>query len=82
MTVPLKKINLINQMLLITAASPVKEEPINNVAPVEDVFFDLDIDAKQLAEQICNMGFPRPRVARIVKLMGADDKKVNCKLNK
>ncbi|XP_075146424.1 uncharacterized protein LOC142220901 [Haematobia irritans] len=48
----------------------------NNGIPEKDAFFELDSEAKQLAEQISSMGFPKTRVARIVQLVGPDDKKI------
>ncbi|XP_013104166.1 uncharacterized protein LOC106084788 isoform X2 [Stomoxys calcitrans] len=55
--------------------SPVNESS-NNGSLDKDEFLDLDSKAKQLAEQISSMGFPKSRVARIVQLLGADDKKI------
>lgn len=43
----------------------------------EDVLSQLDGNARQLVEQISAMGFPLKRVARIVQLVGVDDKKVS-----
>lgn len=43
----------------------------------EDVLSQLDGNARQLVEQISAMGFPIKRVARIVQLVGVDDKKVS-----
>ncbi|KAM7362615.1 uncharacterized protein ACRADG_013217 isoform 2-T2 [Cochliomyia hominivorax] len=42
----------------------------------ENILKQLDSKSRQLAEQISAMGFPLQRVARIVELVGADDKKV------
>ncbi|XP_065354930.1 uncharacterized protein LOC135949329 [Calliphora vicina] len=42
----------------------------------EDILSKLDSKAKQLVDQISAMGFPYKRVARIVQLVGTDDKKV------
>lgn len=56
-------------------------EIANVAAVVEDVFARLDLESRQLAEQICGMGFPKNRVARIIQLLGADDKKVSTALH-
>ncbi|XP_061387207.1 putative uncharacterized protein DDB_G0275317 [Musca vetustissima] len=48
----------------------------NSVVVEDDVFCKLDSNAKKLAEQISCMGFPKSRVARVVQLLGADDKKI------
>ncbi|XP_005178590.1 uncharacterized protein LOC101895018 isoform X2 [Musca domestica] len=52
------------------------ENKATNVVVEEDLFAKLDSNAKKLAEQISCMGFPKSRVARVVQLLGADDKKI------
>lgn len=62
-------------------SSPVQHPPISSPhTPVKsrlpDPFAELTTDAQALVQNMAEMGFPRPRVARAVQKLGTDHKKV------
>lgn len=62
-------------------SSPVQHPPISSPhTPVKsrlpDPFAELTTDAQALVQNMAEMGFPRPRVARAVQKLGTDHKKL------